>query len=502
MEKSQKNLVLILIALHLAISLPLAYFLNVWSDEASTLETTNHGLFFAFETVFKVEKQSPLYFLLLSLWRNIDTSVFFARIFSIIFSIASIAVLPRVAKNWLNEKQAKYLIIFFALHPFLFMASLEIRGYSAIILLSILLLKFFYTGYLQENQTKSHQKSQIVYVLIAIISLYTHYYLGFNLVAHFCVLLVLRRWKDARNYFLQVLFVGVCIIPLLSVISQQFAGREAVYTAEKSVIILLRTIWASILTFTIPTEILPTPEPTIVSIFRNRILLIILAILSVYAFATRFRKFNQATLVFVIINFVMLVFMALSYFALGEIYIAIRHFSPLFISVILFQFIVLSAIINEKFNRIWLIFGLICLCLFPYSLYKLYPNVAKRGDWARVAEFVQQNEKPNQPIIIFQVYDVLSFRVHYQGTNKILPDEKFVDFWLEGKKETEDSFRSQIDFTISKIPPESTVIWLLTEDNCQTTAACQPLEEFVAKNYNVTETKDFYLERARLLKKK
>jgi hypothetical protein len=502
MEKSQKKLVLILIVLHLAVSLPLAYFLNVWSDEASTLETTNHGFAFTFETIFKVEKQSPLYFLLLSLWRNLDTSVFSARILSIIFSVASIAVLPNVAKNWLNEKQTKYFTIFFALHPFLFLASLEIRGYSAIILLSILLFKFFCQGYLLEDETTSHRKWQIIYVLISIISLYTHYYLGFNLVAHFCVLLVLRRWKDAKNYLLQMLFVGVCIIPLLSVISQQFAGREAFYTAEKSVVILLRTLWASVLTFTIPTEILPTPEPTIISIFRNRILLIIFAIFAVYSFATKFRKFNQATIIFATTNFVMLVFMALSYFALGEIYIAIRHFSPLFVSIIFLQFVVLSTLINEKFNKIWLVFGLICLCLFPYSLYKLYPNIAKRGDWARVAEFVQQNEKPNQPIIIFQVYDVLSFRVHYQGANKILPDEKFVDFWLEGKKETEDSLRSQIDFTISKIPPEAADIWLLTEDNCQTTAACQPLEDFVAKNYNVIETKDFYLEKARLLRKK
>jgi hypothetical protein len=502
MGKNTKRFILILAILHLAIALPLAYFLNIWSDEASAIETTNHGLTFTLETVFSVEKQAPLYFLLLSLWRNINNSVFFARILSIIFSVASIVVLPSVAKNWLKEKNVKYFTTFFALHPFLFCASLEIRGYSAMILLSILLLKFFYHGFLEDNLPKSKRNSQIFYVLISITSLYTHYYLGFNLVAHFCVLLVLRRWKDSKNYFLQMLIVGVFFLPLVSVISQQFTGREATYSADRSIVILFRTIWSSLLTFTFPTEIYPISDPTIISIFRNRIAQIGLVLLTIYALVTRFRKFDKNILAFATMNVVLLAFMALSYFALGEIYIAIRHFTPLFVPFIFLQFLVFAVLINEKYNRIWVVFGLICLLLFPYSLYKLYPKIAKRGDWARVAEFVERNEKPNQPIIVFQVYDVLSFRIHYRGTNKILPNEKFVDFWLEGKKETEDSFRRQIDFTISKIPTDASDIWLLTDENCQTTMACQPLEDFVAKNYNVTETKDFYLEKARLLRKK
>ena len=32
-----------LIVLHILIVLPLAYFLNIWADEASTLYTTQHG---------------------------------------------------------------------------------------------------------------------------------------------------------------------------------------------------------------------------------------------------------------------------------------------------------------------------------------------------------------------------------------------------------------------------------------------------------------------------
>jgi uncharacterized membrane protein len=501
-ENISKNYVKILIVIHLAIVLPLAYVLNVWSDEASTLTTTNFGIQHTFNEIFSVEKQAPLYFLLLSLWRGISHSIFFARVFSIIFSIASIAIFPGVAKNWFSEKQTKYLTAFFALHPFFLSMTLEIRAYSAIILLSLLLLKYFHQGFLSDENRDSKRRSQLLFFIFSILSLYTHYYLGFNLVAYFCVLLAFRRWKDAKNYFYGMLLVGLLFVPLFAIISQQFTSRDTGYTTEKSVAIFLRTVWTQFLTFSFPTEVYPTLEPTFVSILRNWIARIGIALFAIYAIATRFRTLDWRFATFAIINVVICLFFALTYYALGEIYIAIRHFSTVFVVSIFLQFLVLSAVIPKTSKRIWIGIALILLCLFPYSLYKLYPNIAKRGDWARVAEFVEQNEKPNQPVIVFQIYDVLSFRVHYEGTNKILPDEKFVDFWLEGKKDSEDSFRRQIDFTISKIPTEADEIWLLTDDNCQKTEACKPLEEFVEKNYNVIETKDFYLERVRLLKKK
>ena len=85
-----KKIVLILIFVHLAIALPLAFRLNIWTDEASTLYTTQKGFFQAFQNLFTDEKQAPLYFLFLSLWRKLNDSIFFARLFSIICSALAI----------------------------------------------------------------------------------------------------------------------------------------------------------------------------------------------------------------------------------------------------------------------------------------------------------------------------------------------------------------------------------------------------------------------------
>ncbi|MET0752466.1 MAG: glycosyltransferase family 39 protein, partial [Pyrinomonadaceae bacterium] len=147
LKPAEKKFLFILIFLHLAVALPLAFYLNIWADEASTLHTTQNGFFNAFNNLFDEEKQAPLYFLLMSLWRKLSDSIFFARLFSIICSALAIKCFFDFAREIWKDKTARLVAAFFALHPFLFWASLEIRLYSLVILLSVLLVKFFYVGY-------------------------------------------------------------------------------------------------------------------------------------------------------------------------------------------------------------------------------------------------------------------------------------------------------------------------------------------------------------------
>ncbi len=146
--------------------------------------------------------------------------------------------------------------------------------------------------------------------------------------------------------------------------------------------------------------------------------------------------------------------------------------------------------------------AILAVIFFSYSTFSLYPNLSKRGDWARVAAFIEQNETPDQPIFVHQIYDVLSLRAHYRGANRILPDEKILDWGLEDEFGSPQTFIRQIEFIISKIPPDAREIWIVTDESCQTTKACLPLENFINANYTIVQEKDFYLERVRLLRKK
>jgi amino acid transporter len=204
-------------------------------------------------------------------------------------------------------------------------------------------------------------------------------------------------------------------------------------------------------------------------------------------------------------------FILLAYFLLGEIFVEVRHAAMLFAPLLLFVGLIFQEILTRRredaeAQSIKPIFAVslaaLLLMFFSYSIYTLYPHLTKRGDWARVGAFLEQNEKPNQPIIVFTAFDAPALPYNYRGVNKILPDEKFFDWEFEAAAGSADSWRRQTEFIISEIPPDATEIWLLTNEKCAVKDACVPLENFVRANYTIIEEKDFYKEKVRLLRKK
>lgn len=497
MNKLAKHYYLILIFLHLIITIPLAYILNIWVDEASTLYNTEHGFIHTFQNVFHTEKQAPLYFLLLSLWRDIDASFFFARLFSIFCSCLAIKFFFDLAKQFFNQKQAILITTFFALHPFLIWISLEIRLYTMIVLLSVLLLKFFSEGYVNLNS-----RARIAFVITAIIGLYTNYYLGFLLVGGFTGLLFLRRWQSAKTYFWQMFIVGFAILPLLWFIRMQIETNTSGFKEVTSLIDGIKTLWGHCLTIIFPTEILTSDETTKISMVR--VWLVRLGILTVIILLikNKFRNLDDKIWLFGIFTAVTLGFMLFAFSFLGVEYIVIRHAAVIFATLVLFIGAVFANFLPIRF---WIIPAIIFAISFPYSIYMLYPTFAKRGDWIHIARFIEANEKPNQPILTSQAYDAISLPYHYQGKNRILPDERFFEWNLEDSIKSENGYRKQIEFLISQIPPDAEYLWLATRDTChkkETAPSCRPLENFVEKNYTIEIEKDFYLEKLRLLRKK
>jgi uncharacterized membrane protein len=500
----EKKFLLILIFLHLAIALPLAFRLNIWVDEASTLYTTEHGFFRAFENLFTDEKQAPLYFLLLSLWRKINDSVFFARFFSTLFSLLAIVAFAGLARRIWEARAARFITALFALHPYLFWASLEIRLYSFIIFITCLLFRFFYDGYLDDEivsrkGAKAQRNARIYYVLTAVAALYTNYYLGFLLVGAFAALLVVRRFRAARSYFMQMLAVGLLTLPLFYIVSLQFSDRVIRFQAEKSLVSGIRILWNHFLTFVLPTEIYTAEEGTIFSFVRLWIVRFSLLAVFVVLLKNKFEDLDKNALVFGTISAVCGAFLLFVYFQLGADYVEIRHAAIYFTAIFIFVSAVLVKILPHK---AWILAAVLYAAFFAYGTAVLYPDLTKRGDWARVAEYISGREKPGQPIVVFAAYDAIALPYYYRGVNKILPDEKFFAFHTEAESGSPNNFRSQIEYVIGRIPPEAEEIWLLTDENCGIGRACEPLEKFVAANYTITEEKDFYKEKVRLLRKK
>lgn len=499
-----KKFLLILIFLHLAIALPLARQVNIWADEASTLYTTQHGFVRAFQNLFSDEKQAPLYFLLLSLWRKINDSIFFARLFSVVFSLLSIAVFARLAQRIWEQKTALFLTALFALHPYLFWASLEIRLYSFIIFITCLLFTFFYDGFLDDEivfQTgaKAQSRARNFYVLTAVLALYTNYYLGFLLVGAFAALLLLRRWAAAKNYFLRMLVVGVAILPLFYIINLQFSDRVATFQAEKSFLEGARILWNHFLTFVLPTEIYTPENSTAVSLVRLWIVRASILASLIVLVKNKFKDLDKNVVASGTIAAVCGAFFLFVYFQLGAMYVEIRHAAVYFVAIFVFVAALLVKVLPKK---TWIFAAVLYLAFFSYAVAVMYPNLTKRGDWKQVAAFIAQNESSGQPIVLMPAYDALALPFYYRGANKILPDERYFSFFTEAEPGSANAFRRQIEFVTSEIPPGAEEIWLLTDENCAVGQSCEPLENFVAANYTIVLEKDFYKEKVRLLRRK
>ena len=93
----------VLMLVSLALATPLAYLLNIRFDEAFTLNTTLDGPVYAVKQALGFGQQAPLYFLLISLWRTIDPSIFFARMFSVLCFPLIVWTAAEVSKRYIKN---------------------------------------------------------------------------------------------------------------------------------------------------------------------------------------------------------------------------------------------------------------------------------------------------------------------------------------------------------------------------------------------------------------
>ena len=152
--------------------------LNIWEDEAYSLDTTSHGFSYALHQSYSFEGQPPVYFLILTLWRILNNGIFFARLLSILFIFLAAYVIFRTVRLFSDVESALWIAVLFLLNPFSVWAALEIRTYSLLILLSSLSILFLYKFYFEKKN-----KFIVLFLLSCLIGLYTQYFFVFLIIA-------------------------------------------------------------------------------------------------------------------------------------------------------------------------------------------------------------------------------------------------------------------------------------------------------------------------------
>ena len=491
-----------LILLNLAITIPLAWMVDIIIDEAFTLHTTSNGIIYAFNQAVYFELQAPLYFVILALWRGINGSIFFARLFSVLCIALTIKISAGLSQRLFKTINPAWFAALVALHSYAIWASTEIRLYAFGILLSSLLLLLFYDGFLSDNPRRN---ARLAYFLVSILALYTQYYLGFLLVANACVLLCLQRWRLFVIYSVGMIAVGLCFAPMLLIVPGQVSTHTQTVT---SIVPVSKGL--SIISWQIKGFILPiTPwdrsghlEQVRRWVFRLGYVLVPIVLVSRLVRGS-FRSFLTAETVMV---WVVLITTALFYVAAiymtAEGMLQERHGFVIFIPSLLFVFSILAKVSDWRLRLCWV---LISVLFSLASLYYAYTPLTKNERWSRAAAYIMETEQPNQAILVFHAGNALTLSNYYRGKNVLVPIPRENRFDTFDIRDYVFKDEQQVNDALARLPGEHEFLWLVTDGMCgfmDVDYNCQGVEDFVGKYYTVEKNETFFNVRARLLRRK
>jgi len=479
-----------IILLNLALTLFLSDKLNIWVDEAFSLHTTEKSLSYALEQALNFELQAPLYFAFLSLWRKLNGSVFFARLFSVICVALTIYVVSLLSRRLWKDVHPGWIAAAVAFNPLTIAVAIEMRLYALILLLTSLLLLSFYDGYLAEKRSR---RAQVCYILLAIAALYTQYYMGFLLAANACALVLLRRWRPLLEYVVGMLIAGLCFAPMLPFIRRQMSAHTAPLRDTES--------WFSDFKFIlwrVKDYLLPAESETM-AVVRTWVLRACY-LATLWIVIARRRQLRPQTIAPMTIALTLVLFFLIIARLSGQLVIQIRHTAVLFLPLVFAAF---ALVILAGKRWIVMVWTLIAIMFALPLLYARYRPMAKQGDWQRVAAHLMAQEKTEQPILIFHAGAELPLKHYYAGGNRLVPLPRdntferfdFHDYILRDERE--------ITSALERTPGNHEELWLVTDGNCGFSGIsynCALLEDFVNKSYTVEETRDFYGSRVRLLK--
>ena len=472
---NKHKVVLSIILIHCLITIPLAYILNTHFDEACSLYDTNGTLSHTIKSAITFDNQAPLYFVFLDFWRKIDSSFFFARLFSIVFSSLTIFVCYRFLEKYAGISKPGWVTFLIAINPFLIDYAVEIRLYTLMVFLSVVLIYLMYKIYLYDNQSK---KYRIFFILASIISLHIHYYMGFLLVAIGANVLIYKGWKKFNTYLIDMtlpLFSLLFVIPFMGSISRQI-GASSNQMNLKTILDYFRDqiILSQIFSF----NLLPYP---LLSKYLLWAFLIVAASIYLISIKDHFKNFirilklKEYSTIPVII--VLLLFYLLIILKFGFLKLQIRYTASLFFPLVLTvaSFIYISE--KKKFLIFWF---LLFTFLYSSSLINVYAPMAKQGDWIRISKYLETNEKSSEPILIPDSTYAMPFKVHYKGPNSVI---------TMYDKKTENNLIKTIEARSS-----NNYWWVFQDPEWQTHAEdAEVAKKFISDNFNVISKKSFHL---------
>ncbi len=390
----------------------LASYINIWEDESYSLNTTAsaHSLASVINLSYNFEGQPPAYFVLLSIWRQINQSIFFARLLSILFVVLSSVYVYRIGKLISNGSSLKWVLILFLFNPFIVWAAMEIRLYSMAIFLSTVLVYNFLLFFIENKK-----KYIFYFLIISLIGLYTQYFFLFQIGGLALGLWVYKGWRQFLNFCLYLLPLALLFIPNLFFISSQMnmiESKKEAYTFLQRITGVLQTPQ----NFYLSLQAVPFNFVVRTAIKTVFFLLLIIAYIKYYHRATvndtvHFKRINLLILCIASI-FIMYVILITGF---GIIY------QPRYMAVTYSMFILLLFLFDVFSFKARLLTGSILLAYYLFTIYYIYKKPIKYYDFKTTAKYITQVAKKEEPLVFFSKSLYPPFSYYYKGGNVIYP---------------------------------------------------------------------------------
>jgi hypothetical protein len=401
-------------AAYAAVSAFLAWRLPLWTDEVYTLHTTSEGPLEAARRALSFELQPPLYFVLEALWRAVWSGPLEARVPSILFGLATVVVGAALAHRLMPGIRTPWAALLIATNPFIVWAGSEARCYALVALLGASICLVFVRVHLE-----GRSRERPLLIVLAILALYTQYYLGFLLAAAGASLLLLRKYREAGRYALEMGVVLLFFVPQIEIMLHQAnAHSNALPTQPVSIRSFLFETETSIAEYSLPIQWLWEEGDARTRVLRWGLRVAVGAgLLGVFWRRRKEKEGAPALALFAVLTVVSYLTGALLTRLAGEAWF-FRYWAGFAIPAILLPI----ALVYEVRLRVVTVLALVVLLVgnVVASVIDQKP-LSKTEDNRRVGQTLERLERDNEPILVTPADRVLSLVYYYRGRNRLVP---------------------------------------------------------------------------------
>ncbi len=463
----------------------LAMVVGTNPDEEYALSTTAHGLGYALRHAVTFELQAPLWFGLVALWRLLDGSVYFARLFSVGCVVATCFALRAVAVRVRPEANPIPFVALVALNPFVVYAALEIRLYACALLLTSLMWVAFYDGFLFGEK----RSARILFVSFAVAGIYVLYFVGFALAGGLAALLVARRFRAMAAYLAACAVVVALASPAVWLAASQATVLRGLLAGSSA--LPLRLFSESVAQFVLPYSYRWYEEPGLGAWLIAYKIATVLCVAALIAGRPRLDRRAWALVA-------MPIGIWLAYWLAYEVtrvqYEVPRHFVVLFIPLMAAAYAVLGSLRGPALRRGAVSLASLYAIFAVATLWTTYRHLAKPGDWGRVGSYLNARVVATDVVAVFAPDALPALRRAYRGPAPL------VAFPRPGDLRRYDPAGYEVESEDAALRAIRTIaagrrMWLVIYGPCapaDVNYGCQKLERALSDRYSSAPIEHFY----------